>query len=56
MWELHFYRTPTESDLHNLEEQLVLGEALDRFQEVRVQAQLVVQLLLALLQRDTKRE
>lgn len=37
-------------DGRNLEQQLVLGEALDRFQEVRVQAKLVVQLLLALLE------
>lgn len=35
----------------NLQQQLVLGEALDWFQKVRIKAQLVLQFLLALLQR-----
>lgn len=41
---------------NNLEEQLVLGQTLDWFQEVRVQTQLVVQLLLALLQKEGERD
>lgn len=44
-------------DGKNLEKQLVLGETLDWFQQVRVQTELVFQLLLALLQeraRDTQ--
>lgn len=40
------------SDIKNLEKQLVLGEALDWLQQVRVQTELVVQLLLALLEQE----
>lgn len=40
----------------NLEQQLVLGEALDWFEEVGVEAQLVIQLLLALLQKQRERK
>lgn len=39
----------------HLEQQLVLGYSLHRFQQVGVQAQLVVQLLLALLQPPNTR-
>lgn len=38
-----------------LQQQLVLGDPLDRFQEVGVQAKLVLQLLLALLQNQRRR-
>ena len=37
---------------HLLEQQLVLGDALDRLQQVRAQGKLVVQLLLAFLKHN----
>lgn len=47
-----FQGVPSQAwgSLSHLEEQLVFGDPLDRLQQVGVQAQLVVQLLLAFLQ------
>ena len=50
------YSRVTEEAPQNLEQQLVLCETLDGFQQIGVQAKLVIQLLLALLQTERWRE